>query len=60
MTKLEKHRRAACLSVEELAIKAGMSPTTVWRIETGRVATPHAKVLRQLAEALGVPHKELR
>ena len=60
MTKIEKLRRAQCLSVEELARKADLSATTVWRIETGRVATPHAKVLRQLAEALGVPHKELR
>ena len=42
-----------------LAKEAGVSPTTVSGIETGRISRPHFGTLRKLAEALGVEPQEL-
>jgi transcriptional regulator with XRE-family HTH domain len=42
-----------------LADKAGVSPTTVSGIESGRIARPHFGTLRKLARALGVEPEEL-
>ena len=38
----------------QLAEEAGVSPTTVSGIETGRISRPHFGTLRRLANALGV------
>jgi transcriptional regulator with XRE-family HTH domain len=42
-----------------LAEEAGVSPTTVSGIESGRVSRPHFGTLRKLARALGVESEEL-
>jgi transcriptional regulator with XRE-family HTH domain len=42
-----------------LAREAGVSPTTVSGIESGRISRPHFGTLRKLARALGVGAEEL-
>ena len=42
-----------------LAKEAGVSPTTVSGIETGRISRPHFGTLRRLADALGVDPQAL-
>jgi transcriptional regulator with XRE-family HTH domain len=42
-----------------LAKEAGVSPTTVSGIETGRISRPHFGTLRRLANALGVDPQAL-
>src|SRR3712207_8934083 len=42
-----------------LAAEAGVSPTTVSGIESGRILRPHFGTLRKLARALGVEPEEL-
>src|ERR687894_2139508 len=42
-----------------LAEEAGVSPTTVSGIESGRISRPHFGTLRKLARALGVDPEEL-
>jgi transcriptional regulator with XRE-family HTH domain len=42
-----------------LADEAGVSPTTVSGIESGRISRPHFATLRKLAQALGVEPEEL-
>src|ERR671915_1216250 len=42
-----------------LAREAGVSPTTVSGIESGRISRPHFGTLRKLARALGVEPEEL-
>jgi transcriptional regulator with XRE-family HTH domain len=42
-----------------LADEAGVSPTTVSGIESGRISRPHFGTLRKLAGALGVEPEEL-
>ena len=42
-----------------LAKEAGVSPTTVSGIESGRISRPHFGTLRKLARALGVEPEEL-
>lgn len=42
-----------------LAEEAGISPTTVSGIESGRIGRPHFGTLRKLARALGVEPEEL-
>jgi transcriptional regulator with XRE-family HTH domain len=43
----------------QLADEAGVSPTTVSGIESGRISRPHFGTLRKLARALGVEPEEL-
>lgn len=57
--KLRRAREAKILSHRELAILAGLSPTTVIKLETGGVSTPHAKTIRKLASALEIDAREL-
>ncbi len=42
-----------------LAEEAGISPTTVSGIESGRISRPHFGTLRKIARALGVEPEEL-
>ena len=57
--KLRKVRDERLLSQRELAEKAGLSPTTILKLEASRVDEPHPRTVRKLADALGVEPKEL-
>ena len=50
---LKKARARRLLTQEELAEKAGVSPSTIVNIERDQ-AEPHFSTIRKLAEALGV------
>ena len=43
----------------QLAVEAGVSPTTVSGIESGRISRPHFGTVKKLARALGVDPREL-
>lgn len=51
---LRYYRDVAHLTLEELEKAAGVSYTTISRIETGKIVSPRWPTLRQLANALGV------
>jgi transcriptional regulator with XRE-family HTH domain len=57
--KLRKVRDGRLLSQRELAEKAGLSPTTILKLEAGRADDPHPRTVRKLAGALGVGAAEL-
>ena len=57
--KLRRVRDARLVSQRELAVKEGVSPTTILMLETDRVAEPHPRTIRKLAQALGVDAAEL-
>ena len=57
--KLKEVRDRRLLSQRELAEKAGLSPTTILKLEDDRVKEPHPRTIRKLAEALGVDPAEL-
>ncbi len=52
-------RRRRMWTQARLAGEAGVSPTTVSGIESGRISRPHFGTLRKLAGALGVEPEEL-
>jgi transcriptional regulator with XRE-family HTH domain len=56
---LREHRRIALLTSEELAKKAGVSPATVWRIESGETQALHIGTAKKLAAALGIQATEI-
>ena len=51
-------RKSAGLTRTQLAKRADLDRTQLWRIETGRV-TPYDSTVGRLAGALGVPVREL-
>jgi transcriptional regulator with XRE-family HTH domain len=57
--KLRGVRDRRLLSQRELAEKAGLSPTTILKLEDDRVKEPHPRTVRKLAEALDVDSAEL-
>jgi transcriptional regulator with XRE-family HTH domain len=57
--RLENIRRVRMWTQARLAREAGVSPTTVSGIETGKIARPHFGTLGKLARALGVAPAEL-
>ena len=57
--KLREARDRRLLSQRELAEKAGLSPTTILKLEAERVAEPHPRTVRKLAQALEVDPAEL-
>jgi transcriptional regulator with XRE-family HTH domain len=57
--RVENIRRLRMLTQARLAQKAGLSPTTVSGIETGKIGRPHFGTLGKLARALGVAPEEL-
>jgi transcriptional regulator with XRE-family HTH domain len=57
--KLREVRDRRLLSQRELAEKAGLSPTTILKLEAERVAEPHPRTVRKLAQALEVDPAEL-
>lgn len=54
------HRGRARMTQEELAERAGVSPTTVVRMEGGEIKRPRSVTLEKLAGALGVDSGDLR
>ena len=52
-------RRSRLWTQARLAEEAGVSPTTVSGIESGRISRPHFGTLGKLARALGVDPREL-
>ncbi len=59
----ERHidlRERAGLTQEQEAKMAGVSPTTISGIESGKIARPHLKTLLKIARALGTDVGELR
>jgi transcriptional regulator with XRE-family HTH domain len=59
MKTLEEHRKAAYLTLRELAEKAGVALRTVWRIENGEYESLQPRTMRKIAGALGVPPSEV-
>ena len=57
--RLEHIRRVRMWTQARLAREAGVSPTTVSGIETGKIARPHFGTLGKLARALDVAPEEL-
>ena len=57
MSKLKAMRVDRGWSQRELAHRAGLTTTTVWKIENGGGA--HAKTLKKLGDVLGVRASEL-
>jgi transcriptional regulator with XRE-family HTH domain len=53
-------REQAGLTQEQEAKMAGVSPTTISGIESGKITRPHLKTLLKIARALGVDVGELR
>jgi transcriptional regulator with XRE-family HTH domain len=53
-------REQAGLTQEQEAKMAGVSPTTISGIESGRITRPHLKTLLKIARALGTDVGELR
>jgi DNA-binding XRE family transcriptional regulator len=58
MATLREARLQALLSVRQLASRAGISPTTVHLLETGR-RVPHLLTAYKLGRALGVEPMEI-
>lgn len=56
---IEILRNEKGLSQRQLAEKAGISHTEVWRLESGERKNPSPPVLKSLAPHLGVPYEEL-
>ena len=50
---LQRQRHAAGLSLEDLAKRAGLDKSTIFRIEQGRIEAPSPQKLQRLAAALG-------
>ena len=57
--RLRRIRDRRLLSQRELAGRAGLSPTTILKLESGRVDEPHPRTIRKLADALEVDPAEL-
>ena len=56
---LRRLRNEHLLSQRELAEKAGLSPTTILKLEAGRVEESHPRTVRKLVQALSVDPSEL-
>lgn len=50
---LQRHRRDAGLSLEDLAKRSGLDKSTVYRIEQAQIEAPSPQKLQRLASALG-------
>jgi len=53
MLTLRELRADRLLTIRELAQQAGVAPSSIYLIETGRT-TPHMTTIRRIARALGV------
>lgn len=52
-------REALGISANEVARRAGIHPSTYWRIETGQIPKPDADSLTAIAAALDIPAADL-
>jgi transcriptional regulator with XRE-family HTH domain len=57
--KVRATRKAAGISQEEVARRAGVSLNVINRLERGVILDPHYSTLRGIASALGVPLEDL-
>jgi transcriptional regulator with XRE-family HTH domain len=57
--RISELREARLLRQAELAERAGISPSTLSQIESGRVSNPHIGTIRKVARALDVEPSEL-
>ena len=57
--KIKKYRKDKKLSQEELARKAGVTYSTIIKIESGANDNPTVKTLKKIADALGTTIDEL-
>ena len=57
--KVRATRKAAGISQEEVARRAGVSLNVINRLERGVILDPHYSTLRGIASALGVPVEDL-
>ncbi len=57
--RLRRVRDKRLLSQRELAERADLSPTTILKLESGRIDEPHPRTIRKLADALEVDPAEL-
>jgi transcriptional regulator with XRE-family HTH domain len=57
--RLQALRRAAGLSQQALAMRAGISMSVVFQIEQGKKKDPRLSTVAALAEGLGIPIGEL-
>lgn len=48
------------LSIPQLARKAGMRPSTVYRIDSGETGDPRMRTLQRLAEAVAAEEADMR
>ena len=58
--RLRTERQQRGLSTEQLARKAGVGRATIYKIEAGEVSRPHHRTVEYLADALGIPRREIR
>ncbi|MHA1401826.1 MAG: helix-turn-helix domain-containing protein, partial [Candidatus Heimdallarchaeaceae archaeon] len=56
---IKKYRQKLKLSQEELARKAGITYSTLIKLESGANKNPTVKTLQQLAKALGISIDQL-
>lgn len=56
---LGKARQRRGLSLQAVAIPAGVSAAYVHKLEQGRVGTPSPRSLRRIGEELGIPYLRL-
>jgi transcriptional regulator with XRE-family HTH domain len=57
--KLKELRKAADLTQQQLANRAGLSMTAVVHIESGRIKDPRMSTLKAIAQVLGVTVNDL-
>lgn len=56
---LRELRERAGMTQVQLAVKAGLTPSTVYKLESGKAKRPSYTTLRSIASALGVRPDEV-
>lgn len=59
MKTLVEHRKQKGLTQAQLAVHAGVSPATVWRIEAGSKHVPDTETITRLANVLGIDPEQI-
>jgi transcriptional regulator with XRE-family HTH domain len=57
--KIKQLRKAADFSMRELAIKSGLSPEYISRLESGDIESPGLETLRSISKTLGIDLNEV-
>jgi transcriptional regulator with XRE-family HTH domain len=60
LSRIETELQALGISRDELAMRAGLSRQTVWRILTRQTERPRKATVRRLTRALGIPDADMR